>query len=116
MAYQTVGKPILGFDRFSAEYEGAIYRFSSEANLKLFKAMPSKYAPVHGGFCLQGAAGGRKLDGDPSIFQVVDGRLALFSYKAALDSYLKDPARNSQKASDNWAKIHDKTPRELFGF
>ncbi len=116
VAYHTVGKPVLGVEKFSAEHEGAIYRFSSEANLKAFQAAPAKYAPLHGGFCQQGAAGGRKLDGDPNIFRVADGKLALFSYKAALDGFLKDPAGNATKANDNWPKIQDKTPRELFGF
>jgi YHS domain-containing protein len=116
VAYQTVGKPVLGQERFSTEHEGAIYRFASEQNLKTFKANPVKYAPLHGGFCQQGTAGGRKLDGDPTIFRVADGRLAVFSYKAALDGFLKDPVGQAAKANDNWAKIQDKTPRELFGF
>jgi YHS domain-containing protein len=116
VAYFTVGKPVLGQEKFSTEHEGAIYRFSSEENLKTFKAAPAKYAPLHGGFCQQGAAGGRKLDGDPTIFRVADGKLALFSYKAALDGFLKDPAGQAAKANDNWTKIQDKTPRELFGF
>lgn len=116
VAYHTVGKPVLGVEKFSAEHEGAIYRFSSEANLKTFQAAPAKYAPLHGGFCQQGAANGRKLDGDPNIFRVADGRLAVYSYKAALDGFLKDPTGNAAKANDNWTKIHDKTPRELFGF
>lgn len=116
VAYHTVGKPVLGQEAFSAEYEGAIYRFSSDANLKTFKANPAKYAPLHGGFCQQGAAGGRKLDGDPNIFRVADGKLAVFSYKAALEGFMKDPAGQAAKANDNWSKIQDKTPRELFGF
>lgn len=116
VAYHTVGKPVLGVERFSAEHDGAIYRFSSEANLKTFQADPAKYAPLHGGFCQQGAAGGRKLDGDPNLFRVADGRLAVFSYKAALEGFLKDPAGNAAKARENWTKISDKTPRELFGF
>lgn len=116
VAYQTVGKPVLGQEAFSAEHEGAIYRFSSAENLATFKANPAKYAPIHGGFCQQGAAGGRKFDGDPAIFRVADGKLALFSYKAALDGFLKDPAGNAAKANENWPKIQDKTPSELFGF
>lgn len=116
VAYQTVGKPVLGQEKFSAEHEGAIYRFSSEENLKIFQANPAKYVPLYGGFCQQGMAGGRKLDGDPAIFRVADGRLAVFSYKAALDGFLKDPAGNAAKAADNWPKVLDKTPRELFGF
>lgn len=116
VAYHTVGKPVLGVEKFSAEHEGAIYRFSSEANMKVFQAAPAKYAPLHGGFCQQGAAGGRKLDGDPTIFRVADGKLAVYSYKAALDGFLKDPTGNAAKANENWTKIQDKTPRELFGF
>jgi YHS domain-containing protein len=116
VAYHTVGKPVLGQENFSAEHDGAIYRFSSEANLNAFKANPAKYAPLHGGFCQQGMAGGRKLDGDPNIFRVADGKLAVFSYKAALEGFLKDPAANAAKANENWPKVQDKTPRELFGF
>ena len=116
VAYQTVGRPVLGNERYSAEYQGAIYRFSSEENLKTFQASPARYAPLHGGFCQQGMAGGRKLDGDPALFRVADGRLAVFSYKAAQDAFLRDPAGNAAKAVDNWEKVKDKTPRELFGF
>jgi YHS domain-containing protein len=116
VAYQTVGRPVLGIERFSAEYEGAIYRFASEDNLRLFQASPARYAPLHGGFCQQGVAGGRKLDGDPALFNVADGRLALFSYPAALAAFKRDPAGNAAKASTNWTTVKDKTPRELFGF
>lgn len=116
VAYFTVGKPVLGSAAFSAEYEGAIYRFSSDANRKAFLAEPAKYAPLHGGFCQQGAAGGRKLDGDPNLFRVANGRLAVFSYPAALEAFKKDPEGNAKKAEANWANIKEKTPRELFGF
>jgi YHS domain-containing protein len=97
-----------------AEHEGAIYRFSSDANRKTFVADPAKYAPLHGGFCQQGAAGGRKLDGDPNLFRVANGRLAVFSYPAALEGFKKDPEGNAKKAETNWPNIKDKTPRELF--
>lgn len=114
VAYFTVGKPVLGSEAFSAEFEGAVYRFSSEANRKAFLAEPAKYAPLHGGFCQQGAAGGRKLDGDPNLFRVANGRLAVFSYPAALEAFKKDPEGNAKKAETNWPNIKDKTPRELF--
>jgi YHS domain-containing protein len=116
VAYQTAGRPMLGSERFTAEYQGAIYRFASEENLRLFQASPARYAPLHGGFCQQGMAGGRKLDGDPALFRVADGRLAVFSYRAALDAFQRDPSGNAAKAADNWEKVKDKTPRELFGF
>jgi YHS domain-containing protein len=113
VAYFTVGKPVLGQERFSAEHDGAIYRFSSEQNLAAFKADPVKYAPLHGGFCQMGAALGKKLDGDPNLFRVADGKLAVFSYRAAQEGFLKDPAGNAAKATGNWPKIKDKAPNEL---
>jgi YHS domain-containing protein len=116
VAYQTVGKPTLGLEQFSAQFEGATYRFASEANLRLFQANPAKYAPLHGGFCQQGVATGRKLDGDPSLFRVADGRLAVFSYPAALAAFERDVAGNAAKATTNWTTVQNKTPRELFGF
>jgi YHS domain-containing protein len=116
VAYFKVGKPVLGSAKFTAEFEGATYRFSSEANRKAFMAEPAKYAPLHGGFCQMGAANGRKLDGDPNLFRVENGRLAVFSYPAALEAFKKDPEANAKKAEVNWASIKEKTPRELFGF
>jgi YHS domain-containing protein len=116
VAYQTVGKPTLGLERYSAQFEGATYRFASEANLRLFQANPEKYAPLHGGFCQQGMAGGRKLDGDPTLFRVENGRLAVFSYPAALAAFERDIAGNAAKALANWPQARNKTPRELFGF
>jgi len=56
VAYFKVGKPVLGSEQYSAEHEGAIYRFSSAENLETFKADPAKYTPQHGGFCRMGAA------------------------------------------------------------
>jgi YHS domain-containing protein len=105
VAYQTAGRPVLGSERFSTEYQGAIYRFASEENLRAFQAAPARFAPLHGGFCQQGMAGGRKLDGDPTLFRVADGRLAVFSYLAALDGFLRDPEGNAAKARDNWEKV-----------
>ncbi|MGL5116399.1 MAG: YHS domain-containing (seleno)protein [Beijerinckiaceae bacterium] len=113
VAYFTAGKPVLGSEKFSSEHEGAIYRFASDENLKAFKADPAKYAPLHGGFCQQGAANGKKLDGDPNLFRVADGKLAVYSYPAAREAFLKDPAANAQKARDNWTNIKEKAPREL---
>ncbi|CAN1564679.1 hypothetical protein MCEMSEM23_02858 [Rhabdaerophilaceae bacterium] len=113
VAYFTAGKPVLGSEAFQVEHEGAIYRFSSDANRKAFVAEPAKYAPLHGGFCQMGAANGRKLDGDPNLFRVANGRLAVFSYPAALEAFKKDPEANAKKAEVNWATIKDKAPREI---
>ena len=113
VAYFTVGKPVLGSEAFSAEHEGAIYRFSSEEHMKAFKADPARYAPQHGGFCRMGVALGKKLDGDPTLFRIDDGKLAVFSYPTALKGYVGDVQGNGAKADANWPEIKNKAPSEL---
>ncbi|MEM7214382.1 MAG: YHS domain-containing (seleno)protein [Pseudomonadota bacterium] len=113
VAYFTVGKPVLGSEKYSAEHEGAIYRFSSEANMNTFKANPAKYAPQHGGFCRMGAALGKKLDGDPNLFRVDNGRLSVYSYPAALKGYSADVSGHGAKADSNWPEIKNIAPKDL---
>ncbi|MEM8786812.1 MAG: YHS domain-containing (seleno)protein [Pseudomonadota bacterium] len=113
VAYFTVGKPVLGSEEFSAEHDGAIYRFSSAENLEAFKADPAKYAPQHGGFCRMGVALGKKLDGDPNLFRVDDGRLSVYSYPAALEGFSSDVEGNGAKADANWPEISNTAPKDL---
>ena len=65
VAYFTAGQPAEGDDRYTAEYEGAQYRFASAEHRDTFKQDPAKYAPQYGGFCAFAVALGKKLDGDP---------------------------------------------------
>jgi YHS domain-containing protein len=75
VAYFADGTPTAGSDEFAHVYDGATYRFASRANLDAFKADPAKYAPAYGGFCAYGVAVGKKFDGDPRFWKMVDGRL-----------------------------------------
>lgn len=113
VAYFTVGKPVLGSEKYSAEHEGAIYRFSSAENLATFKANPAKYVPQHGGYCRMGAALGKKLDGDPTLFRVDDGKLSVYSYPAALKGYSSDVSKHGANADANWPKIKNIAPKDL---
>lgn len=113
VAYFTVGKPVLGSAEFAAEHEGAIYRFSSAENLETFKADPAKYAPQHGGYCRMGVALGKKLDGDPNLFRVDNGRLSVYSYPAALEGFSGDVEGNGAKADAKWSDIANIAPKDL---
>src|SRR5262249_48349937 len=62
VAYFQDGRPMPGDARFAAVYNGATYRFASQANLDEFKAHPAKYEPAYGGYCAYGVAVGGKFD------------------------------------------------------
>ena len=113
VAYFSAGKPVLGSEQYSAEHEGAIYRFSSAENLEAFKADPAKYTPQHGGFCRMGAALGKKLDGDPNLFRIDNGRLSVYSYPAALEGFSANVEGNGAKADANWPEIKNIAPKDL---
>jgi YHS domain-containing protein len=92
VAYFTVGKPVPGRDNLVYEWMGAKWKFSSQANLDLFKANPEKYAPQYGGYCAYGVAQGALVKVEPDQFTVREGKLYL-NYDADVQAtWRKDPA------------------------
>jgi hypothetical protein len=99
------GLPAVGSDKFVVAHDGATYRFSSQANLDTFKANPAKYEPAFGGYCAFGAALGKKFDGDPRYYKVVDGKLYLNLNGDIQAKWNEDIPGNLKKANANWLKI-----------
>ena len=111
VAYFTEGKPVVGSQKFTAEYEGAIYRFASAANRDRFQADPERYAPVYGGFCAFGTSVGKKFLVDGKAFRVVDNRLYVNKNREVYNTWVKDIPGNVRKADRNWPVIKD-TPAD----
>jgi len=113
VAYFTDGKPVKGKPDFKAEHDGATYYFASADHLQKFTANPAAYLPQYGGFCAMGAAIGRKVEGDPTIWKVVDQKLYLNFNPDVAVRWNKDIPGNVAKADGNWPDIRNKTPKEL---
>lgn len=105
VAYFTVDAPTEGDDRFSAEYQGAQYRFASAENRDRFKGDPATYAPQYGGFCAFGTSVGRKFDGDPHAWRIVDGKLYLNLNKKVQTRWLQNTEGFIRGADHNWPVI-----------
>ena len=113
VSYFTEGKPMAGDVEISAEYNGAIYRFASEANKMAFLAEPAKYAPQYGGYCAFGLAKGFKFDGDPNVWKIVDGKLYLNLSSKVGEIWQQDIPGNIEAAETAWTRIKDVDPAEL---
>jgi YHS domain-containing protein len=50
VAYFTEGKPVKGDERYSFQWKGAKWLFSSKENQELFMSDPEKFAPQYGGY------------------------------------------------------------------
>jgi len=105
VAYFTTGEPVLGLEKFAVSHKGGTYRFASQANLDAFKADPAKYEPAFGGFCAYGVALGKKFDGDPNFWKIVNGKLYLNLDGDIQAEWAKDTAGNITKADGNWGRI-----------
>jgi len=99
------GKPRVGVDTYATVHDGATYRFATAANLAKFKAAPDKYAPAYGGFCAYGVSLGRKLDGDPRYWKIVDGKLNLLLNGDVFKTWKRDIAGNNRTADMKWGAI-----------
>ena len=113
VAYFTVGRPTNGVDEFTAEHQGATYRFASAAHRDTFTADPAKYAPQYGGYCAFGTAVGRKFDGDPTAWRIIDGKLYLNLNKQIQARWLKDTAGFIRSADRNWSIIGSLSDSQL---
>jgi YHS domain-containing protein len=105
VAYFNSGVATPGSDKFAVAYRGATYRFASQANLETFLADSERFTPAFGGFCAFGVKLGKKLDGDPQVWKIVNDRLYLNLNSDIAVEWVKDVPGNIATAETNWAKI-----------
>ncbi len=107
VAYFTQHKAVEGSARYTATYEGAIYRFSSSTNRDTFKSNAAQYAPQFGGYCAMGVALDKKLDVDPDAFHIANNKLYLNLNKDVQKKWLTDVDGHLKTANRIWNGIED---------
>lgn len=112
VAYFTVGAPTKGDFSITSTHDGTTYRFASEENKKLFEAEPAKYLPQYGGFCAFGLANGVKVDADPELWTVADGRLFLNLAPPVQERFTANVSGFVMDADKKWVDLKDIDPLE----
>lgn len=106
VAYFAEGAAVKGDARFSAEWQGATWRFANAANRDAFVASPEAYAPQYGGWCAFGAIDGYAAETDPAdAWTIVDGKLYLNWDKDVKAQWSQDIPGNLMKSEANWPAI-----------
>lgn len=101
------GKPLKGKPDFKQIYRDAEWRFSSRANLDLFRTNPEVFMPQYGGYCAWAAANGKLAKGSPQYWHLRDGNLYL-NFNARIQTlWDKDIPGFIKKADENWPEILD---------
>lgn len=113
VSYQAAKRPVRGNGNFIANFEGAVYQFSSKENQSTFEKNPEKYVPAYNGYCAFGVSVGKKFIGDPEVWRVVDGQLYLNLDAGIQDLWFKDIPGNINKADKKWRSIENKRASAL---
>jgi YHS domain-containing protein len=106
VAYFVSGKPAKGDSKFSHEWNGATWRFSSDENREKFKQSPEKYAPQFGGYCAWAVSQNYTANSDPeNAWKIVDGKLYLNYDRKVQQKWEADTAANIAKGETNWVRL-----------
>lgn len=105
------GKPILGKSDHSYTFEGLNLRFTSQENLKRFKADPEKYMPALGGWCATALVYDKLVEPNYQYFKIQDDQLLFFEVRGffnGLTQWEKDADYNAVVAGAAYkAKLED---------
>jgi len=105
VTYHSINQAVPGTGQFRVSWKGAEWRFSSQQNRDLFVATPERYAPQYGGWCAFALAHGAKSPSDPTIFDVVGGRLYLNQNPGTQTSWRRARDSMIQRADQHWPRI-----------
>jgi YHS domain-containing protein len=107
VAYAAMGKAVEGDAKFASDYKGKTYYLANADAKKMFEGSPERYLVAYDGWCATAMAKGMKVESDPTIFVVRDGRTYLFSTDEAKDMFTADASDIVAMANKSWAaKAH----------
>jgi len=105
----TVGQPqqspAEGNVAITADYNGATFAFSTEANRDRFLADPEHFVPRFDGHCAYGVSKGGKVPGNPTLWRIVDDKLYLNITKSVVGFWEEDIPGNIELATGMWPGI-----------
>ena len=92
VSYFKNNGPVKGLPEFRHDWDGVRYQFSSAQYKAAFTADPDRYTPQFAALCATGVSMGKKVEADPNVWKIVDGKLYVFSSTKAREMAEKDPA------------------------
>jgi len=105
VAYFTENKPVEGNEKHQTEWMDANWRFSSAANLALFKENPEKYAPQYGGYCAYAVSQNSVAGIKPELFTIHGGKLYLNYNRSINKKWRQDRDQFIIDANQYWPQL-----------
>lgn len=108
VAYHLEMRPVKGESDFTAEWNGATWRFKNAQNRDLFQSDPERWAPKYGGYCAWAVSNNYTAKTDPEAWSIVDDRLYLNFNLRIRKKWSKDIPGNIERGDANWPAVLEK--------
>lgn len=105
VAYFREGRSVRGKKEHFYDRGGERWYFVSEDNKLRFIEYPEKYLPRYGGYAALEVGEGKKIQADPKVWSVVDGKLYLHKSVSTLAQWEKEQEENIERGDYQWPRI-----------
>lgn len=111
VAYFTADTATVGSKDFEHVWNNQTWRFASQENLELFKAVPEKYAPQYGANCAWAVAHNYTAPIDPFAWEIVSGKLYLNYNKDVQKKWREKREEHILRGDKNWPALRAKAEK-----
>ena len=106
VSYFSEHRPERGLPDITAEWNGALWRFTTVEHRDTFLEDPEKYAPRYGGFCALGMAHGGDVPTNPEAWTIWEGKLYLNMIKEVSITWRYNPDKLIARADKKWEAMN----------
>jgi hypothetical protein len=107
VAYFLIGEPTPGLAQFETVFDEVRYRFATLEHQQLFHGDPDRYAPQFAGACAFAVGNGVKIEANPLVWRIVDGKLYVFAGTEVPEEMDSDPQALISRAERHWPELKD---------
>jgi YHS domain-containing protein len=102
VSYFTQSEAVRGNKSYAANWKGATWLFSSDANRKRFTDNPEAFAPQYGGYCSNQMSQGNLSDIDTEVWRIINNKLYLFGHDSGRVRWASETEQRISDADQHW--------------
>ena len=96
---------VQGSDKYTYEWRGLTWKFSSTENRERFKQSPESFVPQYGGYCAFSIAKNFVIAPRVNNWKIVDGKLYLNNNKNSFEIWQVKQDKMIKAADANWPAV-----------
>ncbi len=106
VSYFSESRPERGSLDITAEWNGAVWHFTTVEHRDTFLQEPIRYAPQYGGFCALGMAHGGDVPTNPEAWTIWEGKLYRNMIQEVSITWRYNPDKLIERADEKWEAMN----------